>query len=302
VIASTERFTSYLEGRKLPCTAVEVRPVGDSGVVLALARHAPSPGCHYPPVGDVIVSVVQCSSYDEVVRDVGFGRQTFKDAPSRILVTPANTPLYWSFAGTPQVLHVAFPWRDVRSFFEANGGAAESCLTALARAPFEDPLLSVTAWRLWLATLWRDPAAELFGEYALNMLRAALLMRATNGTPAAQHSAERLVSWQVQRVCDYMAEHLADGVRLSDLASLVGLSPYHFLRAFKGTTGHTPHQWFMARRIERAKEMMGEPSRSLTDVALAVGFSSLGHFSSTFRRVAGLAPAMWRREFFGTLQ
>lgn len=301
--ASTERFTSYLEKRKLPCTAVDVRTVGSSGVILALAQHAPSPGCYYPPVGDLILSVVQCSSYDEVIRDVGFGRQTFKDAPSRILVTPADTPLYWSFAGTPQVLHVAFPWHEVRSFFEAHGGHVEACLTALARAPFEDPLLSVTAWRLWLASVCRERAAELFGEHALNLLLAALLLRATDrdAVPGSR-STERMPPWQVRRVCDYMADRLTENVRLADLAALVGISSFHFVRAFKGATGHTPHQWFMARRIERAKELMADPGRSVTDIALAVGFSSLGHFSSTFRRVAGLAPAAWRREFTRALQ
>lgn len=292
-----ERFTSYLEERQLPFTAVDVRPVGGSGVVLALANHAPCPSQYYPPVRDFILSVVQCSSYDEVVRDVGFGRQTFKDAPSRILVTPANTPLFWSFAGTPRILHIAFPWQDVRSFFEAHGGHVDACLTVLARDPFEDSLLSAAAWRLWLASARREPAAELFGEHALNMLLAALLLRATDkGALEASRPAERLAPWQVQRACDYMVARLAEGVRLADLARLVGLSSCHFLRAFKGTTGLTPHQWFMGRRIERAKELMGDSARSLTEVAFAVGFSSLGHFSSTFRRVAGVAPTVWRRE------
>jgi AraC family transcriptional regulator len=298
MIARPERFTSYLEERRLPYTAVDVRPVGESGVIMALAQHAPSPGRYYPPVGDLILSVVQCSSYDEVVRDVGLGRQTFKDAPSRILVTPADTPLYWSFSGTPRVLHIAFPWGEARSFFEAHGGHVDACLTALARAPFEDPLLSATAWRLWLAAASREPAAGLFGEHALNMLLAALVMRATGReTVTGTRSPERMPPWQVRRVCDYMTDRLTDSVRLTDLAALVGLSPFHFARAFKGTTGHTPHQWFMTRRIERAKELMADPALSITDVALAVGFSSLAHFSSTFRRIAGLAPVAWRREF-----
>lgn len=296
--AGPDRFTSYLEEHQLPYTAVDVRPVGDSRVIMALAQHAPSPGRYYLPVSDLILSVVQCSSYDEVVRDVGLGRQTFKDAPSRILVTPANTSLYWSFAGTPRILHIAFPWRDVQSFFDAHGGQADARLTALARAPIEDPLLSATAWRLWLAAASREPAADLFGEYALNMLLAALLMRATDREAVAgPRSAERMPPWQVRRVCDFMTDRLADSVRLADLAALVGLSPFHFARAFKGTTGHAPHQWFMARRIERAKELMADPKRSLTDVALAVGFSSLSHFSSTFRRTTGFAPAAWRRDF-----
>jgi AraC family transcriptional regulator len=298
MIARPERFTNYLDDRRLPYTAVDVRPVGDSGVVMALAQHAPSPGQCYPPVGDLILSVVQCSSYDEVVRDVGLGRQTFKDAPSRILVTPANTPLYWSFAGTPRVLHIAFPWHDVRAFFETHGGQVDACLTALAHEPFEDPLLSATAWRLWLAAASREPAADLFGEHAINMLLAALLMRGTGSDAVAgPRSLERLTPAQVRRACDYMTDRLADSVRLIDLAALVGLSPFHFARAFKGTTGHTPHQWFMTRRVERAKELMADSARSITDVALAVGFSSLAHFSSTFRRITGLAPAAWRREF-----
>lgn len=306
-MASTQlqqhRFTNYLDERRLPLTAVDVRPVGASGVVMALASHAPSPSQYYPPVGDFILSIVQCSSYDKVVRDVGLGRQTFRDVPSRILVTPANTPLYWSFAGSPRILHIAFPWQDVREFFESHGGHVDARMTVLARDPFEDSLLSSAARRLWVGSGRRELAAEAFGEHALNMLLAALLLRAIDdGALGAQQPAERLTSRQVQRVCDYMAGHLAEGVRLADLALLVDLSLCHFLRAFKGTTGQTPYQWFVKRRIEKAKELMGESSQSLTEVALAVGFSSLGHFSSTFHRVAGLAPAVWRREFSGTSQ
>lgn len=289
------RFTDYLNERTLPFTSVDVRPVG--GAVLALASHAPSPGLYYPPVEDFILSVVHRSSYAEVVRDVGLGRQTFKDAPSRILITPAYTPSFWSFAGTPKVLHIAFPWREVRSFFDANIAQADTALNMLARGPFEDPMLSAVAWRLWLASARRGPAAELFAEHALNALLATLLLRTADEGVPPRRRIERLAPWQVQRACDYMTSRLAEGVRLADLARLVGLSPYHFLRAFKGTTGLTPHQWFTVRRIERAKELMADSNQPLTMIAFALGFSSLGHFSSTFRRVAGLAPTDWRREF-----
>lgn len=295
--SSCNRFLHYLDQHKLPLTSADVRCAGRSGAILALTSHAPSPGQHYPPVEDLILSIVHRSSHATVTRDIGLGSQTFKDTPSLMLITPARTASFWSFSGTPRILHIALPWSEMGNFHDIDERQAADHLRILAGAPFEDVMVTAVAWRLWLTATRRGPAADLFIEHALRLLLSSLLMTATDRHHGQHTQAERLTTWQVERVNDYMTKQLSEGVRLADMARITGLSPYHFLRAFKGATGLTPHQWFTHKRINKAKELMMESQRSLTSIALELGFSSPGHFSSTFRRAAGVAPTDWRRSF-----
>jgi AraC family transcriptional regulator len=105
----------------------------------------------------------------------------------------------------------------------------------------------------------------------------------------------RLASWQQKRVIDFMEGHPTEDISLSALADLVRLSPYHFLRCFKHDFGEPPHRYWAARRIERAKALLANPSASISEIALDVGFSATSAFSSAFRRLTGQTPMDYRR-------
>jgi AraC-like DNA-binding protein len=85
-------------------------------------------------------------------------------------------------------------------------------------------------------------------------------------------------------------------VTLADAAAAAHLSPWHFLRLFREAFGETPHQFLTRLRIERARYLLTVTRRSVTDVCLDVGFSSLGSFSTLFSRRVGLSPAAFRRQ------
>ncbi len=90
---------------------------------------------------------------------------------------------------------------------------------------------------------------------------------------------------------------LADDCALADLAVIAGLSPHHFCRAFKRSTGLSPNAWLTERRIERAQELIAKnPRMGLTEIALCVGYQSHTSFGQAFRRAMGLTPSQWRRE------
>jgi AraC-like DNA-binding protein len=92
-----------------------------------------------------------------------------------------------------------------------------------------------------------------------------------------------------------MRDCLAEELNLADLSLEADLSTWHFLRAFREAFGETPHEYLTRLRIERAKDLLTVSSRYVTDVCFDVGFTSLGSFSTLFRRQVGLPPSAFRR-------
>lgn len=100
----------------------------------------------------------------------------------------------------------------------------------------------------------------------------------------------------LQRVLDRMKADLTADLDLARLAAESGYSRSHFLRTFRSAMGCSPHQCLISLRVEQAKTMLQDHS-SLIDIALECGFSSHGHFSTTFRQIVGLTPSEYRRAY-----
>lgn len=97
------------------------------------------------------------------------------------------------------------------------------------------------------------------------------------------------------RIGDYINENLAGDISINVLATLAGLSSYHFIRMFNRSFGVPPHQYVLTRRIEKAKQLLTYSALSMTQVALEVGYQSHSHFSNAFRRFTGYTPSQFRK-------
>jgi AraC-like DNA-binding protein len=86
--------------------------------------------------------------------------------------------------------------------------------------------------------------------------------------------------------------------RIEEIARAVAVSPAHFTRQFERAFGVTPHQFRLGLRIERARALLAAGEHSVTEVCMAVGFSSLGSFSELFRRRVGTRPSLYRRRLW----
>ena len=84
-------------------------------------------------------------------------------------------------------------------------------------------------------------------------------------------------------------------VSIREAAAAAGMSPFHFIRRFRAVFGETPHQFRIRARLERAKSLLASGDRSVTDVCMDVGFTSLGSFSDQFARRVGMPPSVYRR-------
>ncbi|WP_243730958.1 helix-turn-helix domain-containing protein [Modestobacter roseus] len=97
------------------------------------------------------------------------------------------------------------------------------------------------------------------------------------------------------RARDAMDRAYAEPLDVPTLARLAHVSPAHFSRTFTATFGEPPHRYLQRRRVERAMFLLRSTDRSVTDICMAVGFSSLGTFSRVFAGIVGEPPSVYRR-------
>jgi len=96
------------------------------------------------------------------------------------------------------------------------------------------------------------------------------------------------------RARDAIDRAYAEPLDIPALAQVAHASEAHFIRTFRATFGETPHRYLQRRRVERAMYMLAETERSVTDICLEVGFTSLGTFSRTFNAIVGDTPSSYR--------
>jgi AraC-like DNA-binding protein len=106
-------------------------------------------------------------------------------------------------------------------------------------------------------------------------------------------SNEERNRWML-RARDAIDRDYARPLNVPALARIALVSEAHFIRTFRATFGETPHRYLQRRRVERAMALLRNTDRRVTDICMAVGFSSLGTFSRTFRDIVGRSPSAFR--------
>jgi AraC-like DNA-binding protein len=118
--------------------------------------------------------------------------------------------------------------------------------------------------------------------------------RAARRRPERKHFG--LPRARLRKVLDYIDASLAERLGVATLAEVAGMSPGHFATMFKQTTGLTPHEAVLRRRLARAQELLADESLTIASIGSQLGFSSQAHFATVFRRRVGVPPNLWRAE------
>jgi AraC family transcriptional regulator len=219
-------------------------------------------------------------------------RHQDEDAENAMLFAPSGTTI---FMASDNACYV----RSMEIRFDANAMArlfhedSPPKLPLNARVNFFDrEILGLV--RLLEAECLTNAAVDVLYGDSLSISMISLLARADRKTVSCRQSGG-LTARQLRLVTDYMESHFGETVTLSDLAELTRLSPSHFCKVFKATTGTPPHRWLNALRIAQAKRLLlrGE---SLAEIAVATGFTDQPHLTRIFARLTGLTPGVWRRQ------
>jgi transcriptional regulator GlxA family with amidase domain len=205
---------------------------------------------------------------------------------SRDLDIPADMPLLW----TP---------RDVLNMtgtkFDSGMGLCGACTINID----EHPTRSSITLRVELMAVVRE--ALITAAAASNDIDADVQrdVKASYARPPVSSVPRRLLGGlapgALRRVREYIEQHLDESIATDALARIARLSSGHFNRAFKQSTGESPHHYIIRKRIAMAKELLVQTNRALADIALDAGFADQSHFSRTYVAITGETPSACRR-------
>jgi AraC family transcriptional regulator len=126
---------------------------------------------------------------------------------------------------------------------------------------------------------------------------AEMAAEATSGpawTTVARGEIGTLPWCRLRRVVEYIEVHLDQAPTLAQLGAVAGMSPYHFARLFRRSTGMPPHRFVVRKRIASAITLLAASDLSVARIARTVGFRTPSHFTTVFRRVTGISPSAYR--------
>jgi AraC family transcriptional regulator len=234
---------------------------------------------------------IDFSGHLGLVREVN-GRAGRHDAPPGAVYVTGRSPITWLEVSDPTEALEIYPDRDLVDRLARDLG-----VTAEVRPSFAKPdgVVFGVASRLRRAHLAAGALTDVEASTLAHLLVRHLLRRYGSGlrlgTSTGRGPTGELPPGAVDIVAEYTRAHLADVITLDGLAGAVSLSPYHFARSFRATTGMTPHAFVTEHRMMVARDRLLRADASVTGIAMSVGFSNISHFRRLFRRRYGLTPA-----------
>lgn len=236
----------------------------------------------------VVLQMIEPRS--ELWTDLLGTRRSFSLQAGTIVVVPAGLPSWWRHDHDGGLhIHMSFAPDVVATW------ADETCDPILTEPSIRPPSPQLDHLLRLLSQEIKQPGqSHALYCHSLSLAIGIGLRRSSVSGPG-NCGKGGLSGRNLRLVKEYMSEHLADEVELPQLAAVAGLSPHHFCRAFKQSTGLPPHAWLTICRIEQAQRMMlDSPEMGLTEIALSVGYSSQAALGTAFKRSTGQTLGEWK--------
>lgn len=210
-----------------------------------------------------------------------------------VTIIPAGSSARWDIPGAVDVIQLYLP----QTTLERVGREADvpSPGHLLERTGHPDP---VTSGLLMSAAdvLGGNALLDALFRQQLTDLVATRILAAHTGTPIMfEPITGGLSARALQRAIERLRSDSDADISLAKLASDAGLSRFHFCRAFKESTGLSPHAWLRQQRLERAMNMLRDTDVSIELVAVELGYASQTAFAAAFKKLTGETPSDWRR-------
>jgi AraC family transcriptional regulator len=244
------------------------------------------------PMADHVIMTYPAGS-QRLERRTGKSAAITTARPGVVTVIPAGSTSRWDIHQPMHVVQLYLPHRTLERV--AREADTATPIDLLERTAHPDPITS----RLLLSAadaLEGNGALETLFRQQLTDLLATRLLAAHTGLPTpSQPTMGGLSPKVLLRAIERLRSDSEADVSLAALASEAGLSRFHFCRAFKESTGLSPHAWLRQHRLEQAMNMLRDTDESVVSVAAALGYASQTAFAAAFRKLTGETPSDWRR-------
>lgn len=137
-------------------------------------------------------------------------------------------------------------------------------------------------------------AESLATALAISLIRDHSSLGRKAARKAARERGGGLPRRALKEVIDYIGDNLQKDLTLAEMAGVAHMSPYHFSRLFKESTGLTPHRYVIERRVQRAEVLLGSSALPIAEIALLCGFANQSHLNRHFKRLLGVSPKALR--------
>ncbi|WP_417453945.1 helix-turn-helix domain-containing protein [Kiloniella sp.] len=218
-----------------------------------------------------------------------------KGHPGAVCIMPAGVRSEWSIEAPFKFMHLYFDQAEFdRIALESYD--IDPSLVSLEDVAFRsDPVIEQLFRQIIVPLDWQNPADKMSLSHAGQLLIQHLFRGYTNKTAEPEFIKGGLPPYVAKRVKDYIEAFLDQGLVVEDLSAVAELSPFHFTRMFQRTMGTSPHQYVLTRRVQRAKDLLGNSQKTLSSIAFQCGFSSQSHMATRFRKATGLTPRKFRQ-------
>jgi AraC family transcriptional regulator len=221
----------------------------------------------------------------------GEGQRTI--LPGAISIIPPNLPFSLSASTAAGVLMISLDQQILACAAADIGVSGFPELRTLHG--IQDVLLRAVMLELRSEAKNKNPEGVRYAESLASALAVHILHRYSAIAVAMPALVGGLSKQQLRRVIEYIHGRLAEQIRLREMAASISLSPFHFARLFKQSTGFSPCDYVIRCRIERARQLLMRLDASTSEIAIEVGFCDQSHLTRHFRRILGLTPAKFMR-------
>lgn len=159
-----------------------------------------------------------------------------------------------------------------------------------------DPLISTVGLALKSQLELGSKSSQLYVESAANLIAAHLLQHYSTRRSLVQECSYGLSQSKLTIVEDYIDRHLSTDLSLYNIAEQVGMSQSHFSRLFKQSTGLSPWQYVIQRRVELAKQLLRKEELTIEKISDRLGFASHSQFTIFFQKYTSISPKKYRQQ------
>jgi AraC family transcriptional regulator len=226
-------------------------------------------------------------------RRTGKSLATGTARPGVVTIIPAGSSAKWDIPGPVDVIQLYLPRTTLERVSREADASAPGDL--LERTGYPDAITSSLLMSAADVLEGSSSLDALFRQQLTDLLATRLLAAHTGAPVTFEPATGGLSPHALRRTIERLRSDKDADVSLAALASDAGLSRFHFCRAFKESTGLSPHAWLRQQRLERAMNRLCETDASIESVAAELGYASQTAFTAAFKKLTGDTPSEWRR-------